>query len=203
MITNKLINPTPFDVEIEWNRGIVLKIQADSEFELTMPQLEDFRDGKPGSEESKSLLDFYGLFLLDGDRSWEEQAITALRKSHKEKQERFDNFISRIRDSRIAQGSPVDDEALEEMSKRNGYDRIKKQCEQLQRRITHLSGLLESSGTKGKVKETLDPKRTCFITSPPKQFPSETALHLFLMDQTDEFRAKHDAYTKSLLGEDE
>lgn len=199
ILTNKIVNPTPFDVEIEWNRGVILKVAADSELELSMEQLNDFRPGQPGSEEVKQITDYFGLFLLDGDRSWEEQAVHAIEDSLKAKKAQVEGFVNRVRDSRISQGSPVDDAAMDEILRTSGQDKIREQCESLDKRLKFLRKLLGEKGTKGKVKETLDPKRTCFITQPPRQFPSEAALELFLMDQSPEFRAKHEEYKKSMV----
>lgn len=202
MLTSKLINPTPFQVELNWDKGIVIQIPPDSEVELTMQQMDDFRPGKPGTEEVKHLLDYYGLFLLDGDRSWEEQAVGSLEVSLKTKQSQLDGFINRIRDARIAQGSPVDDETLAALAARAGYDTLQNQCTTLKKRVDYLRSLLSEVGSKGKVKHTLDPKRTCFLLKPPKQFASEVALKLFLMDQTPEFRKQHETMIKGMLAED-
>lgn len=203
ILTNKLVNPTPFDVQIDWDKGVVIPIPGDAQVDLTMAQMDDFRPGKPGSEEARHLLEYNGLFLLDGDRSWDEQALEAIEKALKEKKSQFDAFVGRIRDSRIASGSPVDDDAMSEIVERAGYGKIEAQCQTLSQRAQVLKDLLRGSDTAGKVKErTLDPKRTCFITKPPREFPSETALKLFLMEQSKEFQEQHAEYTKSLFEEE-
>lgn len=181
----------------------MLVIPGDDEIDLDMQQLDDFRPGKPGSEEARHLLEYHGLFLLDGDRSWDEQAVNAIEKSIKEKKAQFDAFVGRIKDSRIAAGSPVDDNTLDQLIKTHNYDELKRKIEVLQKRLEVIRGVLSEKGTKGKVKTTLDPKRTCFITQPPREFPSETALKLFLMEQSPEFVAKHEDYLKQLFEEDE
>ena len=166
-------------MEIPYDKGVVIKIPADSQVDLTMGQMDDFRPGKPGSEEARHLLEYYGLFLLDGDRSWDEQAVDAIDKSLREKKLQLDAFVSRIRDSRLAAGSPIDDDTMQEVIARAGHDKTQDQCELLEKRKKYLNNVLRDVGAKGKVKETLDPKRTCFITQPPREFPSETALQLF------------------------
>jgi len=192
------MNPTPFKVEFNWDKGVVLEIPADGALNLTMGQMDDFRPGKPGTEEVKHQMDYYGIFLLDGDRSWEEQAITALKTSLKVKKEQVDNFKARMRDQRIAAGSPVTEEAMNEIIERSGYGKLIEECDALQKRVSALTKILDKAGTKGKVKQQLDPKRTCFVLNPPKEFISEVALELFLMDQTPEFRKKHEEFQKSL-----
>lgn len=57
-LITKLVNPTPFDVEIPYEKGISIHIPADGEVDLTMGQLDDFRPGKPGSEETRKILTF-------------------------------------------------------------------------------------------------------------------------------------------------
>lgn len=198
MLTSKIVNPTPFKVEFNWDKGIVLEIPPDGELDLTMQQMDDFRPGKPGTEEVKHQMDYYGIFLLDGDRSWEEQAIKALESSFKVKKAQVDQFVTNMRNSRISAGAPVNEDAMEELIVMSGQGKVRDECETLQKRINHLRKILDKTGTKGKVKETLDPKRTCFILNPPKQFMSETQLELFLMDQTPEFRKKHEEFQKSL-----
>lgn len=201
MLTSKLVNPTPFKVKIPWDKGIILDISPDSEIDLTMAQMDDFRPGKPGSEEARHILDYHGLFLLDGDRSWDEQAAKAVETSLKEKRAQFEGFVTRIRDARIANGAPVDDASLKQLVDGHGYGKLEKECEVLERRLSALREILAESGPRGKVKETLDPKRTCFITQPPREFPSETALKLFLMEQDPEFVARHEEYQKQLIGD--
>ncbi len=163
-----------------------------------MQQMDDFRPGKPGTEEVKHQMDYYGIFLLDGDRSWEEQAIVALETSLKVKKAQVDQFTTNMRNARIAAGAPVNEEAMEELLIMSGYGKMREECETLRKRVSHLRKILDKTGTKGKVKENLDPKRTCFVLNPPKQFPSETAMELFLMDQSPEFRKKHEEFQKSL-----
>ena len=47
---------------------------------------------------------------------------------------------------------------------------------------------------RGSVSPALDPERSCFVTNPPRQFPSKTALAMFLAENP-EIKAKHDALT--------
>jgi hypothetical protein len=201
MLTNKLVNATHKDVSFPYDKGVILTIPADGQLDLTMDQMDDFRNDKPGSEEVRNQLEYHGLFLLDGDRSYEEQAFTAIRHSISHKKNQYDAFVQRLRDSRIATGSPVTEEAMEEAVDRAGYITIQRDIDKLQKRIKVLEKVLEEKGPKGKVKETLDPRRTCFVTDPPREFPSETALELFLLDQEPDFVERHKTLQTGMLGE--
>ena len=77
--SHKLHNPTPFVVEIEWDRGVVIVVQADSSTELSTKQMEQFAPGEPGHEEIRKMMDGHGVFLEDSDREYDAQALKALR----------------------------------------------------------------------------------------------------------------------------
>lgn len=202
MLTDRLCNATGKDVKFNWHRGINIIIPADSSIQLTVEQMDDFRSGKPGSEEVLKQLQYHGLFLLDGDKSYESQALEILNSCLREKKGQLDAFVNRLRDSRIAAGSPVDEAALNEAKTQAGYNIIEKDIESIRKRISILEGVVAEQSTKGQVKKTLDPKRTCFLTQPPREFPSETALELFLSDQEPDFVAKHKALQAEMIGEE-
>ncbi len=54
-VVARLVNPTPFDVKIPYERGVYINIPADGDVELSMGQLDDFRSGKPGSDRPLSI----------------------------------------------------------------------------------------------------------------------------------------------------
>lgn len=199
MLTNKLCNPTHKDVKFPYSAGIDIRVPADGQTDLTVEQMDDFRPGKPGSEEARHHVEYYGLFLLDGDRSYEEQALEALKKTFKEKKGQLDSFVERYRSQGTATGAPVTDANLQEQKMKAGYNVMEEDLEILQKRINFLSKTLNASGTKGKVKSTLDPKRTCFATKPPREFPSETALEMFLIDKDAAFVKQHKDLQKQML----
>jgi hypothetical protein len=163
--------------------------------------MDDFRPGKPGSEEVKSQLDYYGLFLLDGDLSYDSQALKSIQASLKSKKDQYDGFVKRLRDSRISTGSPVTEESMEEAIRAADYDRIEDQVIKLKKREEILRKTVSAEKSPS-VKEDLDPKKTCFVTDPPRQFASETALKMFLSEQDAEFVKKHEALQRAMLGED-
>lgn len=199
--TNKLCNPTHKDVKFPYDRGVNLKIPADSFIELTMEQEKDFANNLPGSEEARQILDYHGLFMLDGDRSYEEQALESLRKTVREKKAQLDNFVDRIRAQGTATGATVSDENLEDKKYKAGYKTFEEDLKVLEARVKYLSGVLTQSGFKGKVKAQLDPRRTCFATKPPREFPSEVALEMFLVGKPEEFVSQHRELQAQMLQE--
>jgi hypothetical protein len=193
-VVAKMVNPTPFDVKIPYSRGIYIKVPSDGETELSMEQLDDFRGGKPGSEETRKILQFEGVFLQDTDLSYDYQALQALRLAVKEREERIKTFIDRTRNSRIAGGATVDDATMEDLITNAGYGRMQDDVDKLKARIKHLTAVVNEDENRGAVRQTLDPKRTCFVINPPRQFPSETALAMFLSEHP-EIKAEHEAFT--------
>jgi hypothetical protein len=199
-VVAKMINPTPFDVKIPYTRGIYIKVPADGETELSMEQLDDFRGGKPGSEETRKILSFEGVFLQDTDLSYDFQALKSLRMAVKEREDRIKTFVDRTRNSRIAGGATVDDSTMEDLIQNAGYGRMSDDVDKLKNRISHLVQVVNEDENKGAVRQSLDPKRTCFVINPPRQFPSETALAMFLSEHP-EIKAEHDALVNPVVEE--
>jgi hypothetical protein len=191
-VVARLVNPTPFDVKIPYERGVYINIPSDGDVELSMQQLDDFRPGKPGSEAARKLLDFEGVFLEDTDLSYDLQALTALQIAVRERKDRIKTFIDRTRNSRIAGGATVDDATMDDLIENAGYGRMTNDVTKLENRIKKLTLVVSSDKSKGAVRQTLDPKRTCFVINPARQFPSETALAMFL-DEHPDVKEKHDA----------
>lgn len=190
---NKLINPTPWKVEIPYDRGTFINIEPDGEYEFLNADMQrDFEPGQPGSEEVRNLLETSGAFLLNPDLSYDLQALRALQSCVKVKKSFRDEFIQRLRDGRIATGRSIDDGTLQEAIESAGYGHkslsrtglpgLQGQIEALEQRIKFLKGAVESDPVKGYVKDKLDPEKTCFVTNPPRQFPSKTALTMFLAE---------------------
>jgi len=198
----KMVNPTPFDVKIPYERGVYITIPADSEIPLTMQQFDDFMPGKPGSEAARRILDFEGVFIADSDLSYDFQALKALRTAVGERKDRIKNFIDRTRNSRIAGGATVDDATMEDLINNSGYGRMQKDVERLEGRIKLLEDVVNADENRGAVRQNLDPTRTCFVTNPPRQFASKTALQIYLAENP-EIKAKHEAMTATATPEEE
>jgi len=200
-LTNKLINPTPFDVKLPYEKGIELKIPADGELELTVGQMDDYRPGKPGSEEVRKMLSYHGIFLNDGDRSYDSQALEALEKSVNEKGRVIKDFLDRLQTNRTTNNRAVDKETLDQIAESAGYGErgLAGNVKALEKRVAMLRKVVQADNAKGRVKEALDPDRTCYVTQPPRQFPSKIALAIFLEENPD-IKKKHDIFFKEMKG---
>ena len=175
-IQSKLCNPTPFNVSLPYERGIKLKIPADGVLELTMRQLDDYISGKPGSEEVRKTLDFYGLFLRDPDLSFDLQALQALQASYDAKKYMKDQFIRSAQKSRTQAGIVQDEETMTDLLNSHGYgpNNLGGEIDALAERIKFLKERTDQ--TKRRVIDQLDPDLTCFGTQPPRPFESKLLL---------------------------
>ena len=207
---NKLVNPTPWKVEIPYDRSAYITIQADGEYEfLNADMQKDFEPSQPGAEEVKHLLDQHGLFLLNPDLSYDLQVLRALRATYKAKKTNYDEFVSQMRANAMKAGQNINEETLEEAIQVGGYgDRIhsrtkmpglRGQLALLSKRIKFLEKAVENDPTKGMVKDRFDPDKTCFVTNPPRQFSSPTALAMFL-EENPEIKEKHEQFVKAQNG---
>jgi hypothetical protein len=190
-----MINPTPFDVKISYEKGVYINVPADGETTLSVEQMDDYRPGKPGSEATKSILAFEGVFLQDTDLSYDFQALQALQSAVRERKDRVKQFIDRTKGSRVRGGAAIDDDSMEELIVTSGHGRMRTDIVKLEARVKILQGIVNSDEAKGSVRQTLDPERTCFVINPPRQFPSKTALAMFLAEQSEEVQARHEAFT--------
>jgi hypothetical protein len=193
-VVAKMINPTPFNVKIPYQLGVSIRIPADGEIDLTMEQLDDFRPGKPGSEETRKTLEFEGVFLQDSDLSYDVQALQALQSFVRERKARVKNFVERNKAARLKQGAACTDAEMDELKSSAGYSVMEANVSKVEARIRILEKTVNADMNKGSVKQTLDPTRTCFVINPPRQFPSRTALAMFLAENP-EIKAKHDEFT--------
>ena len=191
-VVANLVNPTPFDVSIPYTKGIDINIPADGEVNLTMQQLDDFRPGKAGSEQTEAILAFEGVFLQDSDLSYDFQALEALKAFVRQRKDRIRNFVERTKGSRVAGGVAVDDASMNELIESAGYGRMQRAVDKVQARVSILEKIVNEDSNRGSVKHALDPTRSCFVINPPRQFPSKTALAMFLSENPD-IKAKHDA----------
>lgn len=190
-ISNRLCNPTPFEVVWNYDKGIVLAIPADGHLDLDVTVMDDFRQGKPGSAAVKDLMDYYGIFLRDPDRSYEEQALAAIRASIKQKEDRYKTFAGNLRKNRAREGISENPEALQELLEESGYAKIGREVEALKGREKFLADKL--SELKQTVTLDFDPKTTLMFTNPPRKFDSEIALQMFL-NENPELRKQHEEW---------
>ena len=191
-IQNRLHNPTPFDVKINWHAGIRIVVKADDFKDLDVNQMDDFRDGKPGSEEVQEMMNHYGLFLRD-----------ALNRSIRSKNAQYKAAVDSLRVQRAAQGVPEDAGAFDEIVETMGLKALKKDVVALEKRAKFLSGHVEAE--RGSTnRESFDPTKTLLFTDPPRTFPSAVALQMFVNDAgTEEIKALYEQQMKELVGDGE
>jgi hypothetical protein len=163
--------------------------------------MEDFRNDKPGSEAVQEIMQHFGVFLRDDTRSYEAQALEALKASYRSKKELYETTVS-DRQGRAAQaGITPNPEAFEENLRRGGFVTLRNEIETLQSRIRFLSERLEDDQEKP-VHREFDLKRTVFLDDgTPKVFPTELALQMFLSDPGNE--VVQERYEKMLAAERE
>jgi hypothetical protein len=199
-LTARLENPTPWDVKLDWDRGVKIRIPAFGNVDLGMQQMDDFRDNKPGSEAVQETLHYHGLFLLDSDRPYDNQAVEALRFAREAKKAQYDAATRNITDRRAAQGIAPNEEALEETFRMQGLGTLKEKIHTLEDQIRKFDEAIGPQRERS-IREQLDPKRTIFVMDPPREFPSVAAMNFFL--ETDpETKAKHEAFTQRVSADE-
>lgn len=201
-LTNKLMNPTPYEVKLPYNRGVKLTVPSDGELQVTMEQMADFREGQPGSEEVRKTLDYHGLFLFNSDLSYDIQAFNALQASVRTKKEMRREFIERLKNNRLQAGRPADDDTIEEAVESSGWGvnhklSIGAQIEKLEARTKLLITKLQDAADNSKNRETFDLTKTFFGLDQPKEFPSTTAMEMFMIDQEANTLEKHNAFIEA------
>ncbi len=199
--TAKLCNPTPFAIKLPWDRGVKIMIEAFGSAELTMQQMDDFRPGKPGSADVKSTLDYYGLFLLDSDRPYDNQAVEALRRSHDAKKAQYTAAVRNITDRRAAAGVAPNEDALAETIDQMGYKELDRKIQILKQAVETFKDAIGDTPEQN-LRVQLDPARTVFVMDPPREFPSVAAMEFFLK-QNDEINAKHIGFNQQASGSEE
>lgn len=192
-ISNTLCNPTPFEVKINWHQGINILLKPDDEVELTVEQMDDFRDGKPGYEAVRMEMDHEGVFLRDPTRTYESQALVSLRASLRSKKSQYDDAVSHLRRRRAAEGISENQEALDEIIRQQGYSTLQKKIELLRHRIDFLGREVEEDFERP-VHEEFDPDTTVILPDGTfKKFQSKVALAMFLSDPGNEpLKAHHE-----------
>jgi len=188
----KLCNPTAWAVKLDWEKGIKIVVPEFGSADLTMQQTDDFRPGKPGSENVLNLLDYHGLFLFDVDRPYDNQALESLRKAHGAKKFQYDEAVGRLKARRSSQGIHEDAEVLEEVLEQMGLARIRDMVKVLAEQIAKYEEII---GADHVIATQLDPNRTVFVLEPPREFPSQAAMEFYL-EQNPEVSAKHEAFKR-------
>jgi hypothetical protein len=176
----KLMNPTPWDVRINYEKGIVIAVPAFGQVDLTMGQFEDYRPNTPGAEAVYEILDTEGVFLFDTDRPYENQALETLKKTLKKREDLANAKIKHYTDLAARQNLNFDDSALNNVWKQLGVDVVKEKCEAIKRFIAKYEAVVKKETSLRR--NVLDPDRTVFATNPPREFPSKIAREFFLAE---------------------
>jgi len=184
---NKLCNPTPFPVSIDWDRGIVIEVEPDSSTEVTSRQAEQFMPGEPGSEEIRKMLETYGVYLQDSDRDTDVQALMALKLCWKAKNERYESAVELLVKSHVDRGIDADLEApaFKKKLAHMGLERLKEDMVKLQARINIYEKVIEVEEFHEERAPVMDPKRTIYVLDPPREFPTILAMEIFLAENPD------------------
>lgn len=200
-ISNKLCNPTKTDVEIPYEKGVVIHVPADGSTTLTVQQMDDYRPDKPGAEEARRILDESGVFLEDPELDYDRQALKAIKNAIRAGERRFQEARDRLVEMHVAAGIEANTEApvFKEKLRKMGLLRLQERIEELKKREElyrqALGGDIDDSNFQPAVPK-LDPERTCYAIDPPREFASKTALNIFLSEHPD-IAKKHEALSQA------
>lgn len=199
-LTNKLCNPTPFKQKFHYGAGTETNIEPLSTIELHYTQMGDFVPSKPGWPAIKETLEYQGLFVYDPDRPYDNQALEAITKSRDLKIERYRAGKEEMKNAIARQGLQFSEDALNERLARAGYARLQAEIKELDAQIEYYTKIVKTEELNVAKKYSLDPKRTVFILNPPREFPSEGAMHYFLnRPENQALKEKHEAWLETMV----
>lgn len=188
-LSNRLCNPSPFDVEWPYDKGVKLKIPADGYIDLPVEIMDDFRPDKPGYEAVKLQMDQYGIFLKDPTIPYEKQAVEALEACVRSRKAQYDDAHNNL-SRRAAQQGNYDKKSFEETLRQLGFAALKEKTGVIDKRLDKFKRRavkMEATPTK------YDPKRTLLFLDPPKEFDSEVAMEIFL-EENPKIKEQHDSW---------
>lgn len=203
MLTNRMFNATPFRVKFPWDKGINITIEPDGYLDLSNAQLADFQPGQPGSETVQTLMNDFGLFLRDTDRTFEAQCLDALKACRRSKNSHFEESTNNLRRSRAAAGIVDNPDALEETFRQLGLSNLRDQVQRLDSRIRMVEAEVAKQKTSA-AKVKFDPERTLLFTNPPRVFETPFAMKMFLADPANAaLKAQWEAWKAAMEPKDE
>jgi hypothetical protein len=139
-----------------------------------------------------------GIFLRDTDKTYEAQALEALRLAHRAKKTHYEEATGNLRRSRASQGIVDNPEALEETFRQLGLVALRDTVEGLAFRIKQFEGAVAEQ-KKTVQRDAVDPDRTLLFVDPPKIFETKFALNVFLSEpENAALKVKYDAWRKAL-----
>lgn len=196
----KLMNPTPWDVQINYEKGVVITIPAFGQVDLTMGQFEDYRPNTPGAEAVYEILDTEGVFLFDTDRPYENQALETLKKTLRKRLDLVESKEKWYRDQAGRQGITLKDDTVANINNQLGVTGLRDKCEAIKRFIEKYDAVVKKDTSRRR--NVLDPERTVFTTSPPREFPSKVAREFFLAEHP-EIAAKEEEFRAGMVRAEE
>ena len=191
--TNRLCNATGTEALINWHAGVNIRIPGDGYVDLDVAQADDFRPGKPGSEEIQLLMDSLGLFIRNPDLPFEAQALATLQRCLRAKRTQYTEAVNNIKARRAQQGIHDSEDALKEMLRQLNFDKLAIQIYSIEKRIKFLEQHLAPEDRKP-TRERIDPERTVPWTNPPKRFETKLQCQMWLEEQGEEAKKKHSAW---------
>ena len=183
-LSNRLYNPTPYNESIPWHKGIVIKIKSGQFVDLEVDQMDDFRPGKPGSEEAQNLLTHKGLFLRDTDIDYDIQALSALKDCHRAKNDQLKERIRSYRSDRAAAGIKEEPETEEENLRTLGLAQFENRIKKISEHVKFFEKIVDAKKEEISRTGQMNPELTLFmVDGPPREFPSRAAKALFKQDK--------------------
>lgn len=181
--SNKLVNPTPFQVEWTYDRGVEIVIEPDSSVELNPDMTSQFRPDTPNTEAIRQEMGQHGIFLEDLHRSWDEQAMEAIEKCVQFKRGMLNAAKANLRKDASRNGAFSED-SFNEMMQQLGYDVAEEKIAKLEDRLKRYKRSVQKPK---RVKEAqLDPTRTLVFKDPPQVFPTALAMEIYLEEHPEE-----------------
>jgi len=187
----KLMNPTPWDVQLAYEKGVVITIPAFGQVDITMAQFEDYRPGTAGEEAVYEILDTEGIFLFNTDRPYENQALETLQKTLKKREDLLNSKVKSYTDLAARQGLKLEPEQVHNVNEQLGVNMLKEKCATIKRFIGKYETVVQKDTSRRR--NVLDPERSVFVTNPPREFPSKVAREFFL-GENPEIAAKEEEF---------
>lgn len=185
MHSNRLVNPTPFKVDFNWDRGVNIVLEPDGYVDLQSSlATEQFRPDVPGTESVREEMNQLGIFLRDPMVPYEVQAIKALRETIRYKESLYNDAKNNLR-NRAASMGVYNEDAFAETLERLGYSRLLEDIEKLKKRLKMYESKVDKNILDRPLHKQYDPKRTLLFLTPPKEFESEIAMEIFLAENPD------------------
>jgi hypothetical protein len=153
--------------------------------------MDDFRADKPGYEAVRVEMDHFGVFLRDPSRTYEAQALEALRNAFRSRNDGYKHAVKLMREARANRGVSENDEAFEDSLEMMGLSTVRQKVEAIAARIKFLEKEVNEEFA-APVHEEFDPKTTVILPDGTyKKFASEVALGMYLNDPGNEAVREH------------